>query len=97
MVEAVMLWNEPNNLSHWDFHLDPDWRKFAEMVRLASSAIRTVNPDLKIVLGGISPIDPKFMELMGSYGVLDAVACQSAAIHERTRSRSSGPALPSIR
>jgi beta-xylosidase len=73
MVEAVMLWNEPNNLSHWDFHLDPDWRKFSEMVLLAASAIRTVNPDLKIVLGGISPIDPKFMELMGSYGVLDAV------------------------
>jgi len=25
MVEAVMLWNEPNNLSHWDFKIDPDW------------------------------------------------------------------------
>ena len=25
MVEAVMLWNEPNNLSHWDFNLDPDF------------------------------------------------------------------------
>jgi len=31
MVEAVMLWNEPNNLSHWDFHLDPDWKIFARM------------------------------------------------------------------
>jgi len=28
MVEAVMLWNEPNNLSHWDFHIDPDWKLF---------------------------------------------------------------------
>jgi beta-xylosidase len=79
MVEAVMLWNEPNNLSHWDFHLDPDWRKFAEMVLLAASAIRKVNPDLKIVLGGISPIDPKFMELMGSYGVLDAMDVVASA------------------
>ena len=25
MIEAVMLWNEPNNKSHWDFELDPDW------------------------------------------------------------------------
>ena len=25
MVEAVMLWNEPNNLSHWDFEIDPEW------------------------------------------------------------------------
>src|SRR5215213_2329564 len=23
MIEAVMLWNEPNNLSHWDFEIDP--------------------------------------------------------------------------
>lgn len=73
MIEAVMLWNEPNNLSHWDFHLDPDWRKFAEMAVLAAGAIRKVNPDLRIVLGGISPIDPRFLELMKSYGVLDAV------------------------
>src|SRR5437879_2627788 len=28
MVEAVMLWNEPNNLSHWDFHIDPEWMMF---------------------------------------------------------------------
>ena len=73
MVEAVMLWNEPNNLSHWDFHLDPDWRKFAEMIRLAVYAIRRVNPGIKIVLGGISPIDPRFMELMSRHGLLDLV------------------------
>lgn len=73
MVEAVMLWNEPNNLSHWDFQLDPEWRKFAEMILLSAAAIRKVNPELRIVLGGISPIDPKFMALMASHGVLDAV------------------------
>jgi beta-xylosidase len=73
MVEAVMLWNEPNNLSHWDFKLDPDWKKFAEMVMAASKAIRAENPELPIVLGGISPIDPHFIQLLGSYGMLDAV------------------------
>jgi len=73
MVEAVMLWNEPNNLSHWDFKIDPDWKMFAEMIILAARAIRRVNPDLPIALGGISPIDPHFVELLGSYGVLDAV------------------------
>ena len=35
MVEAVMLWNEPNNLSHWDFELDPGWVEFAQLTRLA--------------------------------------------------------------
>src|SRR5438045_5225325 len=73
MVEAVMLWNEPNNLSHWDFKLDPEWKMFAGMAIAASQAIRRENPELPIVLGGISPIDPHFIELLGSYGVLDAV------------------------
>ena len=73
MVEAVMLWNEPNNLSHWDFKIDPDWKMFAEMTIAAAKSIRSVNPDLPIVLGGISPIDPNFIQLMGTHGVLDAV------------------------
>ena len=73
MIEAVMLWNEPNNLSHWDFKVDPDWKRFAEMVITASQAIRSENPELPLVLGGISPIDPHFIRLLGSYGALDAV------------------------
>ena len=73
MVEAVMLWNEPNNLSHWDFKVDSDWKMFAAMAIAGARAVRRVNPELKIVLGGISPIDPNFIRLMGSHGVLDAV------------------------
>jgi len=73
MVEALMLWNEPNNLSHWDFKVDPEWKMFAEMVTAASRAVRRENPELPLVLGGISPIDPHFIELMGAHGVLDAV------------------------
>jgi beta-xylosidase len=77
MIEAIKLWNEPNNLSHWDFHLDPQWREFAQMTRLAAMAIRQVRPDLPLVLGGISPIDATFVSLLKSYGLLehlDAVA-----------------------
>lgn len=73
MVEAIMLWNEPNNLSHWDFHIDKDWKTFAEMVIASAKVVRQANPRLKIVLGGISPIDPSFIQLMGSYGVLNHV------------------------
>jgi beta-xylosidase len=73
MIEAIMLWNEPNNRSHWDFDLDPHWEKFAEMVILSAQAVRRVNSQLKIVLGGISPIDPKFIQLMDSQGVLGAM------------------------
>ena len=77
MIEAVMLWNEPNNKSHWDFELDTDWHMFAEMVNLAADALRTEHPTLPIVLGGISPIDPLFMSRMKDFGVIqrmDAVA-----------------------
>ena len=31
VIEAVKLWNEPNNKSHWDFEIDPEWRMFARM------------------------------------------------------------------
>ena len=71
MVEAVMLWNEPNNKSHWDFEIDTEWRIFADMVNLAADAIRAENPKLQRVLGGISPIDPLFMQRMAGFGVLD--------------------------
>lgn len=79
MVEAVMLWNEPNNLSHWDFEADPDWTRFADLVRRASVAIRAVRPNLPIVLGGISPIDPAFLTRMRALGALDTV--DAVAVH----------------
>ncbi len=73
MVEAVMIWNEPNNLSHWDFELDPEWRIYGDMVKLAAQAIAAEQPRLPRVLGGISPIDPHFIANMRGQGVLDAV------------------------
>jgi beta-xylosidase len=73
MVEAVMLWNEPNNKSHWDLELDPEWDRFAEMVRIAGAAIHSVNPRLTRVLGGMSPIDPGFLQRLTVRGVLEHV------------------------
>ena len=73
MVEAFVLWNEPNNLSHWNFHLDPNWNHFADMVAAASRAIRRSNPELPIVLGGVSSCDSDFLRLMKRRGVLEHV------------------------
>jgi beta-xylosidase len=64
MIEAAMIWNEPNNKSHWDPELDPGWELFADMAIRAAQAIRRANPSLPIVLGGISPIDPHFIRNM---------------------------------
>jgi beta-xylosidase len=73
MIEALMLWNEPNNKSHWDFELDPEWQRFAEMAVCAAEAVRDVNSNILIALGGLSPIDPKFIERMKNFSVLQHV------------------------
>lgn len=79
MLEAVMLWNEPNNKSHWMFEVDPDWSLFARMINLASDAIRAQRPNLPQVLGGMSPIDPSFVQLMRAAGVVDRM--DALAVH----------------
>jgi beta-xylosidase len=79
MIEAVMLWNEPNNRSHWDFDVDSDWSIFAGMTIEAAKSVRAESPGLPRVLGGISPIDPAFIRRMQGYGVLDHV--DSLAVH----------------
>jgi beta-xylosidase len=76
-VEAVMLWNEPNNLSHWDFQIDEGWKTFAAMTKLAAREIARERPRLTRVLGGMSPIDAGFVRNMteqGVVGVVDALA-----------------------
>ena len=79
MIEAVMLWNEPNNKSHWAFEVDPEWRTFAAMTKLAAAAIAAENPRILRVLGGISPIDPKFIANMQAQGVLERL--DAVAVH----------------
>ena len=74
MIEAAMIWNEPNNKSHWDPEIDPDWSMFADMAIRAGDAIQRVNPDVTRVLGGMSPIDPALGRSgCEGYGALDAV------------------------
>jgi beta-xylosidase len=79
MIEAVKFWNEPNNKSHWDLELDPDWTAYADMVKLACDAVRAENAALTKVLGGISPIDPSFLRRLAGYGVLDRI--DAVAVH----------------
>ena len=73
MIEAVKLWNEPNNKSHWDPELDPEWDLFAAMTRLAGQAIAAERPGLTRVLGGMSPIDPLFVRRLEARGVMEVV------------------------
>jgi beta-xylosidase len=79
MIEAAMIWNEPNNKSHWDPEVDPEWERFARLACLAGAAIRSAHSTMPRVLGGISPIDPGFIGNMQSRGVLDSV--DAVAVH----------------
>jgi beta-xylosidase len=73
MIEAAVIWNEPNNKSHWDHDVDPQWRHFSRMAILAGQAIRAERSRLPRVLGGISPIDPGFIRNLAAQGVLEHV------------------------
>jgi beta-xylosidase len=79
MIEAIKIWNEPNNLSHWDFTIDPEWRAFSDMARQAAERVRSCAPHLEVVMGGISPIDPAFMKRLRDLGALDNV--DAVAVH----------------
>lgn len=73
MITSFKIWNEPNNLSHWDFQLDPGWTVYADLVRHAHASIRSTGCTLPIVLGGMSPIDPGFLRQLQAQGVLEWV------------------------
>ncbi|MDX1665058.1 MAG: SDR family NAD(P)-dependent oxidoreductase [Candidatus Promineifilaceae bacterium] len=67
--EWVELWNEPNNLSEWDWTLDPGWEMFAKMIRRTAKWVQAL--DKRVLLGGMSPIDPAWLARMGRRGVLE--------------------------
>ena len=66
--EWVELWNEPNNLNDWDWHLDHDWQLFSEMIGQAANWAH--HRGKKTLLGGMCPTDPNWLGLLASRGVL---------------------------
>lgn len=69
--EYVELWNEPNNLSEWDWTLDPHWTSFGEMIGCAAYWAKQLGK--KTVLGGMSPIDGHWLCRMFELGVMDYI------------------------
>jgi len=69
--ERIELWNEPNSRSEWDWTLDRDWLLFCEMIGDAAHWARARG--FGVVLGGMSPIDPNWLRLLGERGVLQHV------------------------
>lgn len=69
--EWMELWNEPNNLNDWDWHLDHDWKLFSSMIAQAASWVRRRGK--KTVLGGMCPTDPNWLALLANAGVLEHI------------------------
>lgn len=67
----IELWNEPNNLLDWDWRVDSDFSMFCEMV--GGAAYWAKHRGWKPVLGGPSPFDPLWLDLMGERGVLGVI------------------------
>ncbi|HEX2967732.1 MAG TPA: NAD-dependent epimerase/dehydratase family protein [Bacteroidales bacterium] len=69
--DYVELWNEPNNRGKYDYTLDGSFDIFSRMIIGAAAVAKSRKK--KIVLGGISPIDPGFIKRMGDKQVLEHV------------------------
>lgn len=67
----VELWNEPNNIVEYDFTMDSSWNKFAEMI--GNAAYWAQHRGKKTLLGGMSPIDPNWLQTMVERGVLQYI------------------------
>ena len=59
-VKAWEVWNEPNHGAFW--RPQPDAAEYARLLQTAASAIRTADPNAKVVLGGIAGADTAFLE-----------------------------------
>src|SRR4051812_48205691 len=69
--EWVELWNEPNDPRRWDRELDPQLLKFSEMIGNAAHWAR--HRGKRTVLGGMRPIDPGWLRLMGERKLLEQI------------------------
>jgi CDP-paratose 2-epimerase len=65
----IELWNEPNARAEWDYTIDPQWTAFCAMIDDAAHWARRRGK--RIVLGGMRPIDPGWLAMLGRRGTLD--------------------------
>lgn len=70
--EWIELWNEPNDPRRWDVaDADPYWIKFSEMI--GNAAFWAKKRGKKTALGGMRPVDPGWLRLMGERGLLQYI------------------------
>jgi polysaccharide biosynthesis protein PslG len=74
-VQAWEIWNEPENAIYW--RPAPDPAAYARMLIKASAAIKSVDPNVTVLSGGVVPFDPSFLNQVaanGAWSSFDALA-----------------------
>lgn len=59
-VHAWEIWNEPNHSGFWK--PAPDAADYADFLEATADKIHTIDPDAKVVLGGLSGVDTDFLD-----------------------------------
>jgi polysaccharide biosynthesis protein PslG len=77
-IDAMQIWNEPNLKDFWA--PDPSTTRvssFANLVKAAGPAIKRANPNMKVVVGGLTTVDTdwysQFVKTSGVVGTYDAL------------------------
>jgi hypothetical protein len=74
-VQAWEIWNEPENANFWQ--PSPDPAAYSRMLIKAAAAIKSVDPGVTVLSGGVVPFDPSFLTAVaanGAWGSFDALS-----------------------
>jgi hypothetical protein len=77
-IDAIELWNEPDLDQYWaQYPADTAVSSLANLIKAAGPAIKRVNPDIKVIVGGTSSVDTdwvnEFYKTPGVIGTYDAL------------------------
>ena len=73
LVEAIMIWNEPNNKSHWDFEIDPGWQVFAKMVNVGGGLHQAGESEAAVRAGRYLADRPELHQTLEKQDVLNHI------------------------
>ncbi len=69
-IQHWEIWNEPDNVLFWKPHPDP--QAYAELLIRTSAAIKEIDPDAQVLIGGVNPFDTTFLRVVADAGAWDS-------------------------
>lgn len=69
-VKYWEIWNEPDHAIFW--RPNPDPAAYADLLIRTAAAIRAIDPEAQILIGGINPFDTSFLRAVAEHGAWDS-------------------------